>query len=218
MVRALKTRTGRLVVGAWLRTFGWRRAGLFELARPAGPLPPSRAAYPAGYVLRRAGRDEAEACSRVTGVPVEETVRRLDAGDACWVVAAGASRPAMVIWVHDGPFYVRGLGYLHGGKTGEKYLYGAVTDPAERGRGLFKNALEDLTATLFANGATRLVEIVEDGNTPSLVTVTRLGRRRIARIDSLLVLGLRRTVVTPVDGGPPERTWRILPPRGRFVI
>lgn len=217
MTRALHSRPGRLVVGAWLRTYGRSRAEVFELARPAGPVPPSRAAYPPGYVLRRAGRDEAEACSRVTNLSIEETLRRHDAGDTCWVVARGA-RPAMVIWVHDGPCYVRGLGYLHDGTAGEKYLYGAVTDPSERGKGLFKNGLEELTARLFADGARRLVEIVEAGNTPSLVTVRKLGRRPIRRIESILLLGLRRTIITPIDGGRAERTWRLLPPPDLFVI
>jgi GNAT superfamily N-acetyltransferase len=215
---APKARLRRLAAAVWNRTFGRRRgADLFELDRPAGAVPPSRAAYPPGYVFRRAGREEAAACSRVTNVPEAEILRRHDAGDACFVVAHG-SRPATVFWVHDGPCYVRGLGYLHDGRKGDKYIYGVVTDPAHRGKGLYKNAVEDLAARLFEEGATRLVRIVEDGNAPALVTITRLGHRRTRRIESVLAFGVRRTVVKPLEGGPEERTWRILAPRDRFVI
>jgi GNAT superfamily N-acetyltransferase len=215
--RALRTPPGRLGVAAWARTFGWRRADLFELDRPAGSVPPSRASYPAGYAFRRAGLDEAAACSRVTNVPVAEILRRHEAGDACYVVARG-SRVATVLWVHEGPCYVRGLGYVHDGTRDEKYVYGVVTDPTERGKGLYRNAVEDLAARLFSEGATRLVRIVEAGNTPVLVTIARLGFRRSRTIACLLVLGVKRTVVTDAGRGGGERAWRILPPRDRFVI
>jgi len=216
-IRAFATRAGRLVAAARFRTFGSGRADVFELDRPAGVVPPSRAAYPAGYVFREAERGEAAACSRVMKLPEAESRRRFEAGDECWVVAHGA-RVAAVIWVHDGPCYVRGLGYLHEGPSGEKYVYGIVTDPADRGKGLYKNALEDLAARLFSDGATRLVQIVEAGNAPVLATIPRLGYRRTRSIETLLVLGVRRTVVTAVERGTPEETWRVAAPRGRFAI
>lgn len=216
-VRAFETRAGRLLAAARFRLFRRAKADLFELERPPGPVPPSRAAYPDGHVFREADRREAGACSRVMKLPEAESLRRFDAGDLCYVVADGA-RVATVIWVHDGPCYVRGLGYLHDRPTGEKYVYGIVTDPAERGKGLYKNALEDLAARLFSAGASRLVQIVEAGNAPVLATVPRLGYRRTRRIESILVLGVRRTVVTLAEPAPPEKSWRIAPPRGRFVI
>lgn len=217
MGSALRTRPGRLALAAWGRTFGWRRAGVFELERPAGPVPPPRAAYPDGYVFRQAGREEAAACGRVANLPEAEVLRRHDAGDTCYVVARG-SRPATVIWVHDGPCYVRGLGYLHDATAGEKYIYGVVTERAERAKGLYKNAMEELAARLFSAGATRLVRIVEAGNTPVLVTISRLGHRRTRSVETILLLGVTRTVVTTVDGAQRARTWRILTPGDRFVI
>lgn len=216
-IRAFETRAGRLLLAARYRAFGSLRADLFELDRPVGAVPPSQAAYPAGYAFREAGRREAAACSRVMRLPGAESLRRFEAGDACFVVADG-SRPATVIWVHDGPCYVRGLGYTHEGEAGEKYVYGIVTDRAHRGKGLYKNALEDLAARLFSDGASRLVQMVEAGNTPVLSTIPRLGYRRTRMVETLLVLGVMRTVVTPVRGGPAERAWRVAPPRGRFVI
>lgn len=215
--RAARTRAGRLALALRSRTFGSGRAGLFELDRPAGPIPPSRAAYPDGYRFRRAGRHEAAACARVAGLPEAEALRRFDGQDRCYVVAQG-ERLATVIWVHDGPCYVRGLGYLHAGPPGTKYVYGIATDPAERGRGLYRNALLDLAASLFASGATRLVQIVADGNAPVLRTIPGLGYRLTRRIRSVLLLGVRRTVVTRPGRRPDHPTWRLAVPTDHFVI
>ena len=190
---------------------------MFELQRPKGPIPPARAAYPDGYRFRPARPEEAAACSRVTGIPVAENERRFAAGDACYVV----ERDGLVVlvqWVHDGPCYVRGLGYVHDGAPDERYVYGVVTDPAHRGRGLFRNALEHLDATLFSEGASRLVQIVMAGNTPVLKTFSRLGYRATHDLRSVLVLGVRWTVVTPVGRESGRRSWRIAAPPGRFVI
>lgn len=216
--RAARSRPGQLALAAWNRSFAWRRAFLLELDRPARGLPARRAAFPAGYALRRAGRADAAECSRVARVPVAEVLRRHDAGDACYVVARGP-QIATVLWVHDGPFYVRGLGYAHAGAAGEKYVYGVVTDPAARRQGLYRSAVEELGARLFSEGAPRLVRIVEARNGPVLRTLARLGHRRARTIECVVVAGLRRTVVTPLErAGDRERSWRLRPPRELFVI
>jgi len=176
----------------------------------AGPLPQE-------FSCRLATRDEMPACSRITGLDVSEYYRRFDAGDICYGVFVGG-RPVNINWVHSGPYFVRGMGYLGVASQSDRYVYGIMTDPAERGKGLYKSCLERLAEYLFANGAEQLVQLVEEGNTPVLKTLPQLGYVKTEEISYRSFMGIKRTRVTDCRSGRVTVRRFMFSPKDRFVI
>ena len=199
----------------WL--FHRGKASLFELARPDEGTVRSRSEMPKGYVCRPAARDEMPACSRITGIDVSEYYRRFDAGDICYGVFAG-DKAVNINWVHTGACYVRGVGYRHNGKLSDRYVYGIMTDPAERGKGLYKNCLVNLAGYLFETGAQRIIQMVEEGNTPVLTTLPQLGYRRTQEVRHMAILGVKRTEVIDSTSENSTVRWFVSAPDDRFVI
>lgn len=174
-------------------------------------------ALPTGYSCRLAAREEMPACCRITGLDVDEYYRRYDAGDICYGVFAG-EQPVNINWVHAGPYFVRGMGYIADASESDRYIYGIMTDPAERGKGLYKSCLERLAEYLFANGAERLVQMVEEGNTPVLKTLPQLGYVKTEEISYRSIFGFKRTCVTDCRTGRVMVRRFVFGPRDRFVI
>ena len=192
-------------------------AYIYEVRRESRTVSVSTVALPAGYVCRPAVRDELPACSRITGLDGREYYRRFDAGDICYGVFAG-SKPVNINWVHSGGYYVRGMGYLGDASPADRYIYGIMTDPAERGKGLYKSCLERLAEYLYANGAARLVQMVEEGNAPVLKTLPQLGYVKTQKISHRSIIGFKRTQVTDCLSGRVEIRRFLFSPKDRFVI
>lgn len=199
----------------WLCHCG--KASLWEL-RNVGPMPArSESVLAFGHSCRPASREELPACCRITGIDVHEYYRRFDAGDVCFSVFA-QDRPVNIDWERSGACYVRGMGYGHNGVAADKYVYGIMTDSAERGKGLYKNCLVNLSAHLFAGGAERIVQMVAEGNTPVLGTLPRLGYKKTHDIRHTVVLGIKRTSVTDLTSDQTVVRWFVFNPNNRFVI
>ncbi len=202
-------------VPRWLFYSG--RAFVFTLSRSEWATKRVPISLPTGYRCRLATRDEMPACSRVTGFELSEYYRRYDAGDLCYGVFTD-DRPVNINWVHSGICYIRGMGYDLDGASAEKYIYGIMTDPAERGKGLYKNCLTSLAEYLFLAGAERLIQMVEDGNTPVLNTLPQLGYTRIQEIRHSTVFGINRTRAIDFRTGRDSTRWYMRIPNDRFVI
>jgi len=192
-------------------------ASLYELRRSDQITAKSGSVLPQGYVYRHAAREDMPACSRITGIDVSEYYRRLVAGDICYGVFA-EDKPVNINWVHSGACYVRGMGYAHDGAAGDKYVYGIMTDPAERGKGLYKSCLVNLAGYLFETGAERIFQMVEEGNTPVLVTLPQLGYKKTHGIRHTTFCGVKRTVVVDLKADHTAARWFTSEPNDRFVI
>ena len=199
----------------WLFCRG--EAFLFELIRQEADSRQADAIFPSGYTCRLIVREELPACSQLAGHDIGEFYRRYDAGEICFGVFAG-SRPVNINWVHGGSCYVRGMGYLFGGTTSDRYIYGIMTDPAERGRGLYKNCLKQLARHLFAHGAERLVQMVEVQNAPVLTTLPHLNYRKTTQLSFLSVLGFKRRSERVPGARRGDARWFISEPKGQFPI
>ncbi|PWB76157.1 hypothetical protein C3F09_00995 [candidate division GN15 bacterium] len=198
----------------WL--FHKGKAFIYVLNRPTSP-DASTPPLPAPYHCRAATREEMPACSRITGLDVTEYHRRFEAGDVCYGVFAN-NRPVNINWVHSGSCYIRGMGYSLVSAAVDKYIYGIMTDPAERGKGLYKRCLVNLAHHFFAAGAERLIQMVEDGNTPVLNTLPQLGYVKTQEIRHVTVLGIKRTRATDLTTHVDSVRWFIKLPKDRFVI
>ncbi len=199
----------------WL--FHRGQASVFEVRRSGHAAAVSGTTLPHGYACRLATRDEMAACSRITGIDVAEYLRRFDAGNICYGVFAGG-RPVNINWVHAGACYVRGMGFALDSGPGDKYVYGIMTDPAERGKGLYKSCLVNLAEYLFASGAERIIQMVEAGNTPVLVTLPQLGYTKTHEIRYITIFGMKRTTVVDLTTNRCTTHRFVSTPNDRFVI
>ena len=194
-----------------------RRAYMFELNSAEHAAGNMKSFLPPQCVCRVASRQELPACATITELPVNEYYRRFDAGDICYGVFVD-NQPVNVNWVHSGSCFVRGMGYEHNGTPNDKYVYGIMTDPANRGKGLYKNCLVTLASELFANGADRIIQMVEDGNLPVLRALPQLGYRKIREIRHRAILGFNCTVVTDLTVGKTSVRRFMSSPSNLFVI
>ncbi len=193
------------------------RAFIYELDRATYFNNVRKYVLPQDYQARFASGDDIPACTHMAEAAESEFHRRFESGDKCFGVFQN-SRPANINWIHYGPCYVRGLGYNHPGKISEAYIYGIVTDPSERGKGLYKNALIKLAEELFGAGADNLIQMVEEGNSPVLHTLPQLGYGLKKRIFHFTLLGVKYTSVRNSDETLAERRLFFAPPRNVFII
>lgn len=199
----------------WLYYSG--RAYIFELAQSDKLLDVRTLSLPEDYLCRMVQREGMFACSRLTGLDERECYRRLDAGDLCFGVFS-PNGLANVTWVHTGSCFIRGMGYLFQGSVHDHYIYGIMTDYTERGKGLYTNCLRQVGIYLFNSNATRLVQMVEEGNKPVLKTLPQLGYRQTKCISHIVMLGVKRTVIRDVASGRVEKTWFFMTSKDFFII
>lgn len=214
MIKALLNTLSR-IFGRGL--FKYDRGYIFELDRETFERNRHRAVFPDSYESRPARSGEYAEVSRVADLPAEESNRRAKAGDICFGVFEG-NRPANVNWVHPGGCYIRGAGYIHRADKSEHYIYGIVTDPSERGKGLYKNALYDLAEYLFHNGATKLIQMAQDGNAPVLHSLPKMGYKMSKEYIHYRILGIKYTLTRNLLKGTGDRDIFITPPNDLFVI
>jgi len=194
--------------------FYYGKAYIFELKdRPEGPLPD----LPDGYIYRKASRNDVPALSRASGVPADEYYRRLGSGDVCYGVFT-ADGAASLYWVHQGPCYVRGMGFTLRSESFDNYLYGIVTNPTERGKGLYQKGLVHLAAHLYDNGSTKLIQMTEEGNAPVLHILPKLGYCITMVVKHCRLLGFKYTTVIDLVDNRTRRSLFIRRRTGYCVI
>lgn len=192
-------------------------ASIFELSRADYVRAALRAEFPNGYQCRLTMLDEIPACTSLFDFSEEKYRRRFNAGDDCYGVFKDG-RLVNFNWIHRGRCYVRGMGYLHEGGEKEYYIYGIMTIPSERGKGLYKNCLIEIADYLFRHGAERLIQMVEDGNASVFQTLPKLGYKKTMTIRNLTIMGIRRTVAVDSMGQEKTRKLFIAIPEDIYII
>lgn len=205
----------RRTTPAWLFRSG--RAHIFELNKQTYLQDKRPHSFPRDYSARYVSRDELPAVAAVGGVIESECFRRFDYGDKCFAVFQ-ASRPTNINWIHYGTCYVRGLGYIHLGQRKDAYIYNIFTDPAQRGKGLYKNALIRLSDELFQSGSELLVQMVEEGNAPVLHTLPKLGYAATKTILHVSLWRIKYTLVRNVADDTINQRLFMNPPPDVFFI
>ncbi len=180
-------------------------------------IPNKQSAMLAGSVLRKATREDSQGCAALSGILTEEFQRRVAEGDQC-LVSYLDDRPVNLTWLHFGRCYVRGVGLLVNAKDGDCYIYGVVTMPQYRGKGLYKHTQSELLRLLRARGISRVFQVVEEGNTIVLKTLPRFGYRPTQRVTSTTWLGVTRTVVHSDNTRTVLYRWYSSVPTGVFWI
>jgi len=197
--------------------FKYDRGYLFEMDREAYEKNRSNGVFPESYQSRLAAPEEYPAVGKVADLTEKEAVRRANAGDFCFGVFEG-NRPANINWVHRGSCYIRGAGYIHRAKDNEFYIYGIVTAPSERGKGLYKNALYDLAEYSFENGAAKLIQMAQEDNAPVLHSLPKLGYQMTKEYLHYRLFGIKYTVTLSKTDSGKKRDIFIKEPAELFVI
>ena len=203
-------------IPSWL--FRRNRANIYQLrVHGARPADASREELPEGCVFRKVVLDDLAACAEIAGLAAEECVRRHEAGDVCYGVFFH-DEPVSVAWLHFGPCYIRGMALLLQADPSDCYVYGAVTAPSQRKRGLYK-ALQNRLIGVIGDAESRTAtQLFRAGNAPVMATLPRLGYKCIAVLHHFTLLGVRRSVLRGPDGQVISRQWHYRAPVGVFRI
>ena len=168
---------------------GVRRAVLYE-RHLDHPVSPRLSATLEHTWLDRSGIAQlARATERGPG----ELLARVDRGERCF----GSLRDGRLVaarWATHGAVEAD---YLRIGlrlPDGDAWIFDSWTDPRERGRGVAREASAALGAALAAEGTTRFVVIVMNGNRAGHAAVLRSGYRRLGTITTIRTSPRRRAV------------------------
>ena len=199
-IQAIETHGGGRAdwLSDWI--FCRRKAYLFEerlcanVAESAGEIPGSGRCE-----FREVAPDQLPQCAALAELPPAEIERRYGCGDRCFGVFA-AGRLVNVNWLHFGSCYVLGLGLLLDFDRTACYLYGVFTDPAYRGRSIYRLALAEIAVRLSSRGVNRIVQVVEEANDAPLHTLPKLGYQLGGVIHHTTVFHVKMTSVLGTDG------------------
>ena len=197
IVRRVPGRDASNVATAWLAAVptralaraGVRRAVLYERHLDHSGAPRRSATLEHGW-LDRSG------IARLAGAMEQrpdELLARLDRGERCF----GSRQNGRVVaarWATHGAVEAD---YLRIGlrlPDGDAWIFDSWTDPRERGRGVAREASAALGAALAAEGTTRFVVIVMNGNRAGHAAVLRSGYRRLGTITTIRTSPRRRAV------------------------
>lgn len=142
---------------------------------------------------------------------------RLKAGDLCFASYRG-DKIVSIIWGHKGQYYVRGLGYLQSCSQDDSYVYGAITQPEERQKGLFKALLHLISKELLKSTSGKITALAETKNTISINTLRNVGYREVKLIEHRTLLWLKKTNILHLATKNVERRIFMFPPSGVYVI
>ncbi len=190
------------------------RAFMFELTERSTEPPPDMGE---GYECRLADPEHIPALTRITGLTAEEYSRRMERGELCYCVFAH-DEPVNLNWIHQGAYYVRGMGFRRRVDSRHSYIYGIMTDPSQRGRKLYQKSLKHLAAFLFDRGATCVVQMAERDNAPVLHTLPKLGYVKTMAIRHFCLLGIKYTAVTDLVDRHTKRHLFVKHPTDEFMI
>ncbi len=163
------------------------------------------ACLPEGYSFREAVPEDLPACARMAGWPVELYRQWWHQGEQCYVTL-WQGQPINLNWLHFGSCYVNGLGLLIEAGPEQCYLYNVFTDPAHRGRGIYKCTQLLLVNLLAARGVTRVLQAVFHGNSVPHATLPKLGYVATQTVRHTRLCGLKITTITGATGG--RVAWR----------
>lgn len=168
---------------------GIRRAVLYErrLDHPvAPPLPPT---LEHGWLDRSAIARLAGATEQGPG----DLMARVDRGERCF----GSLRDGRVVAARWATYGAVEADYLRIGlrlPDGDAWIFDSWTDPRERGKGVASEASAALGAALAAEGTTRFVVIVMNGNRSGHAAVLRSGYRPLGTLTTIRTSPRRRAV------------------------
>jgi hypothetical protein len=168
---------------------GVRRAVLYERRLGDSIASP----HPATLVHGWLGRSAIARLAGATEQGPDDLLARLDRGERCF----GSLRDGRVVaarWATHGEV---DADYLRIGlrlPDGDAWIFDSWTDPRERGSGVASEASAVLGAALAAEGTTRFVVIVMNGNRSGHAAVLRSGYRRLGTITTIRTSPRRRAV------------------------
>lgn len=143
--------------------------------------------------------------------------KRLKEGDVCFASYKG-EKIVSVIWGHKGSYYVRGMGYWHRSNQDDCYVYGAITKPDERQKGLFKALKYLISKELLKSTSGKITTLVDTRNSISIKTNRNMGYREVKVIDHTTLFWIKKTNVRHLDTNTVEQRIFMFPPSGVYVI
>jgi len=158
--------------------------------------------------------------AQLSTIPESVLKSRLALGDECCITRdiANAGRIVNVLWIHQGPCYIKGLGLDLRLKDNSVYLYGSYTDPEARMKGIFNTAFKFVYDTLVERGISSITGVVEGWNHNAYNTHLRLNFKPIAKIVYVVVFFIRTSVITDLETQRKRTRICVTFPKDRVLI
>lgn len=174
--------------------FRYSAGSLFELTLTPKSSEQAVVDLPNGFRFREATEEDMSVCASDAGGTLPQFNRRLEAGDICLLITHNDC-VAYQMWIHWGECFVRGAGFLVSAKDNDAYVYGILTNPNYRGRGLYKKGLRLLERDMRNSHAHRIIQFAEHRNSVVFHTLTGAGYERVTDVAYVRVFGINITRV-----------------------
>lgn len=157
-------------------------------------------------------------CCNIAGINVDEGRKRINAGDSCFIATIGKNIIGLA-WVHEGSFYIRGLGYYFRSVCDDYYIYNLIVTSEYRRRGIAKYLIRTIGDRVSTKGKGRILVIVEKKNLVGYSFFNDLGFEPLQYIFYMKIFFIKYTTVNPVDNNKTtQRKLFCFQPKGVFVI
>lgn len=172
------------------------------------------------HVFSFAALDDLMEIAEITDQSVAELSRRLDGGSECLMTRDSGNQGQLinVQWMHVDSSYVRGLGLRIEIGPGSAYTFGSHTVVAQRMKGVFQTALNEIMKVLKERGVDSVYCLIERENTVSYGSHIRLGYEPVIRITHLVLFGLKVTMTRNCDTGKRRLRLFMSHPQDSFSI
>ena len=152
------------------------------------------------------------------GVSNKELIERWQSGDRCLGVFSPKGEIAHICWLHFGSCYIRGLGLQLHLDASDCYLYGVVTNPAHRGKGIYRVMQQRVKQFARTTDIQRMLQLVEDGNEVPLKLLPTIGYNRQWIVHHYTLLGTKHTSLFDASGTRVDRQIWLRRPKHMFQI
>lgn len=133
-------------------------------------------------------------CCHITGVKLEEGRRRLAAGDF-YFAASKEDKIVGILWVHQGSFYIRGLGYFFRNDDKNFYIYNLMIIPEFKRQGIASYLLRRVGERLVSKDSVKMMAIVTKKNVEGLTFFKQMHFEPIEYIYHLNIFFLNYTSI-----------------------
>lgn len=172
------------------------------------------------YIFEMAKDSDIIEIAHLSATPESVLKSRLALGDECCITRdiTDASKIVNVMWIHQGPCYIKGLGLdLRPGDNGV-YLYGGYTAPEARMKGIFNTAFKFVYDTLVERGISSITGVIEGWNQNAYNTHLRLNFKPTAKIVFVVVCFIKTSVVTDLETQRKRTRICVTFPKDRVLI
>jgi hypothetical protein len=166
------------------------------------------------YTFAPAEETDISEVSQISGASEKSLQKRIHGGDVCYVTkdTAHDNKIVNLIWTHRGACFIRGMGLDLQVDDDSVYLYGALTLPEARMKGLYNTNIKELYEIYKNKNVSTIYGLVEYTNRYSYNLHLRLNFKPIGKVIFVAVALFKFSIHYDTENGKRKiRLYTLLP-------